>query len=218
MTSRLKTPRTLQPREVPHGNTKYTDDDIIAAVQRLAAEHGDELTLHTFRRATGIGTTTIQTRFGGWIALRERAGFARRKSYLVKARVHSASSLVATLREVIKKTGPFLNLMEFCEHAGVSSTTIQRYCGTWNRLRLAAGLPQRPYRQRLHSELDLLFELHRLVQQIGEFPTSEQLDRHGRFCYATYHARYKSMWKLRQRYLVFVNRVNRALAPKVPHP
>lgn len=151
MKFRLKKPRTLQPREVPHGNTKYTDEDIIA-VQRLAAEHGDELTLHAFRLATGIGTTTIQTRFGGWIALRERAGFARRKSYLVKARVHSASSLVAQLQAVVKKTGPHLNLMEFCEHAGVSSTTIQRYCGTWNKLRLAAGLPQRPKRQRLYSD------------------------------------------------------------------
>ena len=132
------------------------------------------------------------------------------------SRVHSASSLVAQLQAVVKETGPHLNLMEFCEHAGVSSTTIQRYCGTWNKLRLAAGLPPRPKRQRLYSELDLLFELHRLVQQIGEFPTSEQLDRHGRFCYATYHARYKSMWKLRQRYQVFVNRLNRALANVTP--
>lgn len=212
MVSPLKKPRKLQPRDIPHGNTKYTDADVIAAVQRLAAEHGDELTLHTFRRATGIGTTTIQTRFGGWIALREQAGFARRKSYLVKARVHSASSLVAQLQVVVQKTGPHLSLMEFCEHAGVSSTTIQRYCGTWNKLRLAAGLPPRPKRQRLYSELDLLFELHRLVQHLGEFPTSEQLDRHGRFCYATYHARYGSTQKLRQRYQEFVTRLNRAIA------
>ncbi|MDP1796853.1 MAG: hypothetical protein Q8K78_05205 [Planctomycetaceae bacterium] len=212
MISKRKKPRKLQPRDIPHGNTKYTDDDVVAAVQRLAAEHGDELTLHTFRRATGIGTTTIQTRFGGWLALRERAGLHHRKSYLVRARVHCASSLVRQLQEVVKETGPHLNLMEFCERAGVSSTTIQRYCGTWNKLRLAAGLPVRPKRQRLYSELDLLFELHRLVQHLGEFPTSEQLDRHGRFCYATYHARYGSMLNLRKRYHQFATRLNRAIA------
>lgn len=218
MVAKLKKPRKPQPRDLPHGNTKYTDDDIIAAVQRLAVEHGDDLTIHVFRRATGIGTTTIQTRFGGWLALRECAGLPRRKSYLVRGRVHSAESLIEQLRSAVKHYGPHLTEVEFCNHAGVSGTTVQKYCGTWNKLRLAAGLPPRPKRQRLYSELDLLFELHRLVQQLGTFPTSEQLDRHGRFCYATYHARYGSTHKLRQRYQQFVTRLNRAIANVMSTP
>jgi len=214
MTSQTRHSR--KPARQPHGNTKYSDDVIIQAVKNLAIEHGDDLTIHVFRKATGIGTTTIQTRFGGWLALRECAGLPRRKSYLVRGRVHSAESLVQQLRHVVKQTGPHLNEMEFCHHAGVSSTTIQRYWGTWNKLRLAAGLPVRPKRQRLYSELDLLFELHRLVQQLGVFPTSEQIDRHGRFCYATYHARYNSIYNLRRRYQVFVTRLNRAVRNVTP--
>ena len=208
----LKKPRGLGPREVAHGNTKYTDETLIAAVQRLAAVHGDGLTLHVFRRETGVGTTTIQTRFGGWLELREAAGLPRKKSGLQRARVHTFESLQTLLREQVRQVGPHLTEIEFCHRAQVSSTTIQRYCGSWQKLREAVGLKARPRRRREWSETDLLFELHRVAQKVAALPTVADLVRESRISVPVFYSRFGSLARLRQKYAGFVVRLKKVLA------
>jgi hypothetical protein len=200
-------------REAPvHRNTRYFDDEVLDRVRELVAQHGDHLTLNAFCRATGMGATTIQSRYGGWLALRALAGLEVRKSALVRGRVHSADELVAKLHAAANQFGPHIKLMQFCGFAGVSSTTIERYCGGWRQLRTLAGLKSTARRRKDLSELDLLFELHRVAVKLRRFPTVQELDRQGRFAYVTYHARFQSLDALRRRYEGFVRRLAEAFA------
>ncbi|HUQ70198.1 MAG TPA: hypothetical protein VM165_11775, partial [Planctomycetaceae bacterium] len=71
-----------------------------------------------------------------------------------------AEYLVAELRELAFRVGQQVTLIQFCRETGVAPGTVARFCGSWTRLRLAAGLPARPWSRRtvadirrLHSRL-----------------------------------------------------------------
>ncbi len=208
----LKKPRGLGPRGVAHGNTKYSDETLITAVQRLAAVHGDALTFQMFCRETGVASTTIHARFGGWFRLREEAGLPRKKGTRHLVRVHSTEHLQDLLRSLIRQTGPHVTQAEFCHRMQISNATIQRYCRGWKNLRLSIGLKARPQAHREWSETDLLFELHRVVQRVGAFPTVADLEREARISVPVFYARFGTLTRLRQKYAAFAVRLTRVLA------
>jgi len=62
-----------------------------------------------------------------------------------------ADYLVAELRELTVQIGPRITLAQFCRATGVAPGTLARFCGSSTRLRIAAGLPARPWLRRLRS-------------------------------------------------------------------
>jgi len=176
----------------------HSNDDVLARLRTLDRRYPDALTMDRFCRETGIGSTTIQRRFGGWLALRTLAGLQRRKSHLVNGRVHSQEELLVRLRIAVKHFGKFITQQEFCQWAEVSPNTLHTYCGSWRKLRAALGLPERRLRQRLYADVELFEELSRLIRQLGRWPSSEEINRHGRFSYATYAERFGGMRGLRR--------------------
>jgi hypothetical protein len=185
---------------------RYSDAEICKLLHYWDGRYPEALTLDLFCRETGIGGTTIQRRFGGWLALRQAAGLERRKSHLVNGRVHSAEELVRQLQMAAKKFSPNITQHLFCQWLGTAPSTLKAHCGSWRKLRRAAGLPERVFRQPEHSNNDLLWELNRLVQTLKMWPTANQISRCGRFSYATYAGRFGRMAFLRLRFQEFVRR------------
>jgi hypothetical protein len=196
----------------PHSSQRrYSEADLLRALQRIVAAHGPALTLCEFCRQTGIGATTINARFGGWLAFRERAGLSRQRSYAPGGRCYSRELVMERLRAVVQQAGRHVTKDEFCRRAGMSSSTVLAYWGSWRKLKAAAGLPALPKRHKLIAEFDLLFELHRVVRTLGRIPTQREIDRYCRFPYATYFARYRSLGALTGRYDGFVKQLTHSL-------
>lgn len=196
----------------------HTDDEILKQVRFWDSRYPEALTLDLFCRETGIGHSTIQRRFGGWLALRKAAGLERRKSHLINGRVHSREQFISQLQAAAKRFGPQITQQLFCEWAGTAPNTVKAHCGNWRILRRMAGLPPRSLRRRYFSEANLLWELNRLVRTLKMWPTANQISRCGRYSYATYLARFGRMATLRRRFETFVREERTKLGLWCPLP
>jgi hypothetical protein len=186
---------------------RYTDDELIQLVKDWDARLPGALTLDEFCRRTEVGSTTIQRRFGGWLGLRQRAGLQRRKSHLVNGRVHTREEFVEKLQQAVDEFGTYITQHEFCVWMGIAPNTINSYWGNWRKLRAAAGLPERKRQQAQYNDEDLMQELARLRRTLGHWPTSEEINLHGRFSYASYAARWGAMYRVKDAYIRRVERI-----------
>jgi len=55
----------------------------------------------------------------------------------------AADDLLAELRDLTRRCGPRITLDRFCREVGIAPGTVARFCGSWTKLRIAAGLPAR---------------------------------------------------------------------------
>ena len=158
---------------------RWTDADVIDAVDRLVGEVGPGLTQHEFCRRTGISQSLICRRFGGWLRLREQLGIPRHPAKARVLRVHYREDLVAKVQELAELRGEDITQWEFCEYARCSNVSIHRYCGGWQALRVQAGLPPRVAGKKRLADAELLAEVHRVTEWLGRFPTAGEYRRMG---------------------------------------
>ncbi|MFV0442067.1 MAG: homing endonuclease associated repeat-containing protein [Planctomycetaceae bacterium] len=156
-----------------------TDADIIDAVDRMVTEVGPRLTQQEFCRRSGISQTMIGRRFGGWLKLRERLGLPERPRDQLGLRVHYREDLVDKLRELAERRGEDITQWEFCDYAQCSNASIHRYCGSWQQLRLQAGLPARVAGKKRINDNQILAEVERVRTLLGRFPTASEYRRMG---------------------------------------
>jgi hypothetical protein len=183
---------------------KQSDEELVEAVRRLAAERGGTLKVFEFCDAVGVSPATINRRFGGWMKLRERVGLAAARSFTSAPVAERRERLIELLKRAVKDAGAELSLAEFCEHARVSSQTVQGLFGGWRQLRKAAGLKPRTPASQL-TPLHLLQELQRVHQKLEVFPTLEQLEREGRYPSRLYTQCFPSARELMRQYVRFLN-------------
>jgi len=76
-----------------------------------------------------------------------------------------ADDLLSELRILIARSGADVTLGRFCREVGVAPGTVAHFCGSWTRLRLAAGLPARIPPRRLVADVQRLRH-RRQVRQV----------------------------------------------------
>lgn len=178
---------------------KQSDDEILEAVVRLGAERGGRLKLFEFCDAVGVSPATINRRFGGWMKLRQRAGFAAARSFSSTPVGARRFRMILALRRAVAKLGVELSLAEFCEHAMVSSQTVQRLFGSWRRLREEAGYRPRTSLNRISAE-QLLVEVRRIHRWFGFFPTAKEIQQYGRYPGRLYQKHFRDYAGLQRAY------------------
>ncbi|EMA69330.1 hypothetical protein C461_03178 [Halorubrum aidingense JCM 13560] len=104
---------------------------------------------------------------------------------------YSDGDLLAEIRRVADvvdaEDGP--TLQQFKDHGEIAHTTVTRRFGSWNDAVERAGFDSRPPEPEIPAA-DLLDELHRLSDELGERPTVTTMNEHGEYWASTYKRRF----------------------------
>lgn len=166
----------------------FTHDELLDALRHLEKSFG-RVKLVQFCREMGVSTSTIWRRFGSWNAMRLAAGLAEAKRG-GRGRFYTAKRIVEALYDAVDRHGPGVTLMRFLRETGISTTTIERHCGGWSRLREQVGLkPNLRGRQSNISDQDLWDDVVRVSNLIRRPMTWRDLHAHGRYGRCTYQRR-----------------------------
>jgi AcrR family transcriptional regulator len=175
---------------------------LLERLVELERESPGRVSLSEFCRAAGVSETLVQRRFGGWRRLRAAAGLPAVRDLRGRGQVHSREALIASLKKLAQ--GRPLTEREFCAKVGVSTTTIERHCGSWRALRAMAGMRKSPRRHRDIGSLEISLDLHRVIRTVGRFPTMQEIDQHGVYGSAVHLKRGGSPEAMRQSHERFV--------------
>jgi hypothetical protein len=119
----------------------YTDQDLVAEIQRVAALiPGPFVTLTAFDRHAKVDTTTLRNRFGGWREALEAAGLAHRYNEAHQRR--SQQEVIDELQRVASLLGTTsLSRTEFERHSRFGQKAVANaFEGSWHTALSAAGL------------------------------------------------------------------------------
>lgn len=104
----------------------YTNQQIIDALQDLAAEQGERITLAEFVRHTRISNTAIINHFGNFSELRRQAGLKPNRR---GTKLHTDEQLFQHFHNVAQKLGRIPTGDEFNRLAPISMGTLYRRFG-----------------------------------------------------------------------------------------
>jgi hypothetical protein len=206
------------PPRGPYGRSGL-EADVLELVRRLDAETNGQITFAEFCRIAPVSRSTVTRWFGSWLGLRQRAGLppSRRTGSIP---FFSRPLLVEKLRQ-LPAMGRQLTEREFCQLAGVSTATIEHYCGGWRQLVAEASPAPTPAPPKARTALplgppvrliDLCLDLHRLVCLLARFPTLDEIDEQGRFPAATHLQAFGTHAAMEQHYERFGERMRDLLA------
>lgn len=191
---------------------RQLENRLMCLAARMNQTSNGRVTLSEFCREAGISESFVQRRFGGWRALREHCGLPPVQDRRGRGQVHSRGALIDKLRDLERdEDSRPLTEREFCQRAKVSTSTIERHCGSWRALRAAADRPKRPRRHREIRQLHLTWELYRMAKRLGHFPSMQEIDEHSVYGSAVYLNRWRSPQAIRAHYDDFMDWLNKKL-------
>jgi hypothetical protein len=177
----------FQPRE-PH--TAISRTALIEELQRLA----DECTAQDGAPAPPSAAdmneqgkywaSTYRRHFGSWNAAVEAAGFDPPHTSVTEA------DLLSELQRLADDLGTPPTYAEMEDRGAHGADTYVRRFGSWNRALEVAGFTPRSRSE--VSDEELLAELERLADDLGERPSARQMDTHGAYASATYQRHFGS--------------------------
>lgn len=103
----------------------------------------------------------------------------------------------AEIREEIQRVatrtdaGGAPSIHAYRDHGEIPERTVLKRFGSWNDAVEAAGFEPNTDTDKI-SRVDLIEELHRLRDAVGEVPTADQMDDQGAYAYITYYERFGS--------------------------
>lgn len=106
---------------------------------------------------------------------------------------YSDEELLAEIRAVAAHTDSegAPTLQEFRDHGSMAATTVTRRFDSWQDAVGKAGLEPRTPTESI-SKTDLLEELHRVADLVGEIPTSTQMTKQGEYSVSAYQTHFGS--------------------------
>lgn len=104
----------------------YSREEIVNALRAFAAEHGEQTSVRTFVRETGIPNGQIYEIFGSWRTLREEAGLPPRSRSMPW---FSDEEIMETLHRITCQLGRLPIMTEFSRMAGMNWNIMNRRIG-----------------------------------------------------------------------------------------
>lgn len=106
--------------------------------------------------------------------------------------------MLERLRDVVEQEGRGVTLRAFLKQSGVPESQIRSEFGTWAAMRREAGLRPEDRDRTQVSDHQLWEEYTRIVKQLNRTPSTEELDRLGRYSARTYRNRFGPQAKLKR--------------------
>lgn len=127
--------------------TDYSDDAIVAELQRVAAECvGKRLTIELFNSRARVHSTTVRARFGSWSAALDRAGID--ESTAPRLKQFDRSEIIDAINRHVVAYGVSPTKEAIANELGIDRGTINRKFGKWDKLLAEVGLKPVPLGRR----------------------------------------------------------------------
>ena len=165
----------------------YTDEEIIAEIQRVADELGYSPSQSEWVEHGRVAKGAVRAHFGSWNCGLSAAG-------LETSTQHTATKqeLISAIQNLAAEFGRPPTAKEMEQHGAWSVKVAQRCFGSWNRALRRGGF--KPHKQWDISKAQLHDEIGRLTDELGHVPSSIDMQERGRFSVGSYRKRYET-WK-----------------------
>ena len=190
----------------PHqGGTTISDDELATELQQLRDEVGHAPTKAEMDAQGAYAAATYKNRFGSWTAALVEtfddvtpplsARGSQDGAQLTPSNPDfgprvSTGDLLADLEALADDLGHSPTSEDMRKHGSHSTSTYMRRFDSWTDALEAAGLDT-PDRNKI-TDAELIADLHRLRDELGERPTSTDVARDGKYGLATYQRRFGS--------------------------
>jgi len=165
--------------------TEVPTDDLLEELHQLREDLGRIPTGDQVNEHGQFSRSTYQKRFGSWSAALDEAF-----DDTSEAGAHvSNAELLAELERVADEYGTPPRFEDMRQHGHYRARTYVGRFGSWDDALDAAGIDP-PTRE--IPTADLIADLHRLRDELGERPTSTDVAREGEYGLATYQRRFGS--------------------------
>jgi hypothetical protein len=106
---------------------------------------------------------------------------------------YSDDDLIEEIRSVAERidSDGAPSFRTFKEHGDIPASAVTDRFGSWNAAAEHAGFEPNTATDKIPRS-DLVAELRRLRDDLGEIPTGDQMDEHGEYAYITYYERFGS--------------------------
>ena len=103
---------------------------------------------------------------------------------------YNSDDLVEEIQSVAERTDEdgAPSFRAFKQHGNIPASTVTDRFGSWNAAVEQAGFEPNTATDKIPRS-DLIDELRRLRDVVGEIPTGEQMDEQGEYAYITYYER-----------------------------
>ena len=147
---------------------RYTDEELIDALQRAAGELGRAPTSKDLERTKGLpAPLTYQTRFGSWSNALRAAGFTPGRSR------YTDEELLDDLQRIASELGRTPNSEDLRKREGYANTgTYQARFGSWSEALRQAGFTAPLVR---YTDDELIDALQHAAELLGRRPTADDL-------------------------------------------
>lgn len=161
---------------------KITDLKLLAELQRLEQDLGQTPTQEDVAEHGKYSHETYRSRFGSYNAAIEQA--------MLSTNEISEAELLRDLERVADDRGRPPTVEEMNDYGTYAAVTYHRRFGSW---RDALNEADFELDQRRVSDNQLLADLRRLDEELGETPTGEDIDTEGVFSRTLYHDRFGTL-------------------------
>jgi hypothetical protein len=149
------------------------EEDLITKLQRLAASKGRPPEMSEMDTEGQYSRSTYISHFGTWNdALRAADLEVRRPTNVPKDRI------IEAIQALADRLGHPPTVDEMNEYGEYSRKTASKRFGSWNDALRSAGFE--PLNEEIPRE-DLLAEIHRLTEELGQVPVLADLDENGQY-------------------------------------
>ncbi|WP_434521302.1 homing endonuclease associated repeat-containing protein [Halorubrum sp. AS12] len=186
----------------PSTSQGVTTAELLAELRRLHDEFDTKPTTTIVRDHGVYSVATYYNRFDSWgdaldaafetvpeNTADDRTAEDRRRA----AQTHSDDDLLEEIRRVadVADADGAPSLQDFRNHSDIADTTVLRRFDSWNAAVAKAGFEPNDPLTAIDRE-DLIAELRRLRDALGEVPTGTQMNEHGEYSRSTYQKRFGS--------------------------
>ena len=168
--------------------TKLSREELCDALRTLADELGRPPTTTDMRTDGPYSEGTYVNRFGSWTAACEAAGIGHPPAQKI-----TDQQLIDALDTLASDLGHTPTTRDMDDHGQYTAGTYRERFGSWDRALKAAGLDseQRDTPEIL-SKRALIIELESLKTELGQTPTTTDMNEHGQYSAQPYRDRFGS--------------------------
>jgi len=164
-----------------------SDDELISELKRLADELGETPTQREMDEMGEFSYKPYKNHFGSWNEALREAGLPTN----AEPSCGSNEELISELQRLAEELGGTPTTSQMNEQGKFGARTYHGRFESWNKALREAGLP-------INNELnfgskeELISELQRLAEELGETPSRNVMNEQGKFSYTQYRHRFGS--------------------------
>ncbi|RKS75783.1 hypothetical protein BDK61_4299 [Haloarcula quadrata] len=168
-------------------DSKVSEADLLEELQRLADDLNKKPTALDMNKHGRYWRSTYKNEFGSWNNALEAAGF---ESENVGATI-TADELIEEINRLATEIGGTPRFKHMEDLGNYDPTTYSQHFGSWNEALDEAGFEPENRGSKI-TEKELLDEITRLKNKLGDPPSARQMDEIGKYASATYQRHFES--------------------------